>query len=102
MIKKTAVLEQRRVVRVGENPDLGIGQYQPTNQIILQITLDGPAKWFLGQTAPGFLRNIVAIESATKFLLSHQRFQHAIPGVLGEDARQMIKLLHLLKLAIAA
>ena len=55
VIKKTAVLHERWIVRVGEDADLRIRQDQAAHQIVLQVTLDRVPEWFLCQTAPCFL-----------------------------------------------
>ena len=98
VVKKTAVLHQRGIVRMRENADLGVRQDKATDEIVLQIALDGATERFLRQATPRFPRSIVISEALFEFFFCHQRFEHRIPGMFGEDARQIVKLLHLLVL----
>ena len=68
MIKETAILDERRIVRVSEDPDFGVGQDKPADQIVLQITFERATERFFGQTSPRFARDLVLIESLLHFL----------------------------------
>src|SRR5437867_4775593 len=102
MVKKTTVLDERWIMRMRKETDLRVGQDKPAYQIILQITLDRSSKRFLRQTAPRFAGNIINIKPAAKLFFRDQGFQHAVPGMLGKDARQIVKFLHLLVLHVAS
>src|SRR5947208_6992328 len=91
MIKKTTVLDERRIMRMRKEPDLRVGHGKPAHQIILQITLDRKSEGFFRQTAPRFPGNIIDIKPAAKLFFRNQGFQHAVPAMLGENARQVIK-----------
>src|SRR5207302_2722317 len=54
MVEKTAVLHQRRIVRMCQDADLSVGKYEATHQIVLQIPLDRQAERLLCQTTPRF------------------------------------------------
>ena len=79
-------------MRMRKETDLRVGQDKPAYQIILQITLDRSSKRLLRQTAPRFARNIIDIKPAAKLFFRDQGFQHAVPGMRGENAREIIKL----------
>ena len=102
MIKKTAVLHERRIVRMGEDADLAVGQHKPAHQIVLQITLDSEPERFFGQAAPRFAREIIVVEASRHFLFCDERFEHAVPGTLGKHAREIVKLFHLFELGVAS
>ena len=54
VIKETPILQQRRIVRMREDADLGVGENETTDQIVLQITFDRATQRLLRETAPGF------------------------------------------------
>src|SRR3982750_4562958 len=62
VVKKAAVLQQRRIVRMSEDPDFGIGKDKSADQIILQIPLDGRPERLFGQASPGLLRYSVCLK----------------------------------------
>ena len=77
-------------MRMSKETDLRVGQDKPAHQIILQITLDRMPERLLRQTAPGFARNIIDIKPAAKLFFRDQGFQHTVPAMLGENAREVI------------
>src|SRR5215472_11913989 len=85
---------------MSEDSDLRIRQNQPANQVVLQITLERSTERFFGEVSPRFLRNLI-IELFLHLIFGNERLQHRIPSVLGEDAREMVKPLHLVELALA-
>ena len=43
---------QRRVVRVGEDADLRVGEQKAADEVVLDVALDRLAEWTLDQTIP--------------------------------------------------
>src|SRR5262249_7274898 len=82
MVDETTILQQRWIVRMGQDADLCIGENKTAHQIVLQIPLDRGAKRFLHQTAPGLARHVVGIEATPKFIFGYQRLQHRVPYFL--------------------
>src|SRR5207342_2865382 len=68
VIEKTTILEQRRIMRMGEHPDLSVGQDQTTHEIILEITFDRAAERLLREASPCFPGNVILLEPAPEFV----------------------------------
>ena len=102
MVEKTAVLHQRRIMRMCQDADLPVGKHEAADQIVLQITFDRETERFLGQTAPRFAGNIAKIEPAPEVFFRNQRFQHCVPDMFGKNVRQIVKFFHLLVLDVAS
>ena len=68
MIKKTTVLNERRIVRMREDPHFGISQDKPADQIILKIAFERSTERFFRQASPCFARNVIHLEPPFHFL----------------------------------
>src|SRR5579884_1465153 len=86
VIEKTAVLQKRRVVRMRQNADLGIGEHQSAHEIALQMPFKGEPQRLFHQAAPGFTREFVGLEKSPQLVLCRKRLQHCVPDLVGENA----------------
>ena len=91
MIKKTAVLQERRIIRLRQHANLGIREDETAHQIVLQITFNRVPERFLDQTAPRFPGDFIN-KPARHFFFRNQRLQHRIPDLLGKLPRQRVKI----------
>src|SRR5204863_4255552 len=64
VVKKTAVLHERRIMGVSENADLRIGENEATHEIIFQTALDTASERFFHQAPPGLTRKLVCLKPA--------------------------------------
>src|ERR1041385_2755492 len=79
---------------MSENADLRIGKNQPADQVVLEIAFDRGAEWLLGQAAPRFSSLLGLIEPSPKIFPGHERLEHRVPDLIGEDPGQLVKPLH--------
>jgi hypothetical protein len=87
---------------MSEDADLGVCENETADEIVLQVTFDGPTEWFRHETSPRFARDFVLLEAEFKIFFCNERLQHRVPGMLGKNARQLIKFLHPFVLATVA
>src|SRR5437868_11110493 len=81
---------------MGEDADLGIGEDQPSHQIILQVTLDGPAERLFSETAPCLSNDCVALKLLRHLVFRNERLQHAAPNLLSKHAGEIVEFFQLL------
>src|SRR5688572_21284542 len=70
VIKKAAVLEQRRIVRVCEQANLAIGKDNAAQQIVLQVSFNHKTERFFDQAAPGLSREVILSKLPCEFLFA--------------------------------
>src|SRR5688572_20239110 len=100
VVKKAAVLEQGRIVRVCEQANLAIGKDNAAQQIVLQVPFNRQTERFLDQAAPRLTREVIRVKLPREFLFATKRTKHRVPDLISEDASESVKFLQVLELSI--
>jgi hypothetical protein len=73
MIEEATILQEGLIVRMGQETDLGIGENDPAQQIVLKAPFDGAPQRLLDQTAPRLAMQWIQREAAAQFVFGRKR-----------------------------